>query len=79
MSGYTDWSLDVYGDIICNGETLFTPINANSGDIALAIAAPDLLEALIYIEGLAIADDVRDLPTIAATARAAIAKARGES
>lgn len=45
----------------------------------LIAAAPDLLEALTYIEGLAMADDVRDLPTIAATARAAIAKARGES
>lgn len=44
----------------------------------LQLVNTDLLEALTYIEGLAMADDVRDLTTIAATARAAIAKATGE-
>lgn len=36
-----------------------------------------LLEALSYIEGLAMADEPRDLPTIATTAREAIAKVGG--
>lgn len=36
-----------------------------------------LLEALSYIEGLAMADEPRDLPTIAKTAHEAIAKAEG--
>lgn len=38
-------------------------------------AAPELLEALHYIEGLALAEESRDLPTIAQAARAAISKA----
>ena len=45
----------------------------------LIAAAPDLLEALLQIEGLALADEPRDLPTIAEIARAAIAKATGTS
>lgn len=36
-----------------------------------------LLEALSYIEGLAMADEPRDLPTIATTAHEAIAKVGG--
>lgn len=38
-----------------------------------------LLEAVRYIEGLALADEARDLPTIAQTAGAAIAKAEGKA
>lgn len=38
-------------------------------------AAPELLEALHHIEGLALAEESRDLPTIAQAARAAISKA----
>lgn len=37
----------------------------------------ELLEALRYIEGVAMADEPRDLPTIVTTARDAIAKAEG--
>ena len=44
----------------------------------LIAAAPELLHALRYIEGLAMADEPRDLPTIAQAARAAIAKATGQ-
>lgn len=47
------------------------------GDCLIA-AAPELLHALRYIEGLAMADEPRDLPTIAQAAREAIAKATGE-
>lgn len=44
----------------------------------LIAAAPDLLSALQYIEGLAMADDFRDMSTILSMARYAIAKATGE-
>lgn len=37
----------------------------------------EMLTALRYIEGLALADEIRDLPTILQTASAAIAKATG--
>ena len=50
--------------------------NANARLIA---AAPELLKALRYIAGMALADEPRDLPTIAETARSAIAKATGQS
>ena len=43
----------------------------------LIAAAPDMLKALEYIEGMALANEPRDLKTIAQTARAAIAKATG--
>lgn len=39
----------------------------------------DLLKALDYIEGLALANESRDLPTIAATARKSSLKARGQA
>jgi hypothetical protein len=45
----------------------------------LHAANHELLEALRYIEGLALADQARDLPTIAQTAGAAIAKAEGKA
>lgn len=44
----------------------------------LIAAAPELLEALRHIEGVAMADEPRDLPGIVQTARAAIAKATGQ-
>lgn len=44
----------------------------------LIAAAPEMLEALRHIEGVAMADEPRDLPGIVQTARAAIAKATGE-
>ena len=44
----------------------------------LMTAAPELVKALRYIEGLALADEPRDLPTIARIAHEAIAKATGD-
>ena len=41
----------------------------------LIASAPELLDALRYIESVALANDPRDLPSIAEKARAAIAKA----
>ena len=38
-----------------------------------------LLQMMRYIEGLALTDEARDLPTIAQTAGAAIAKAEGKA
>ena len=46
--------------------------------VALKEQRDELLEALEHIEGLAMADDWRDLPEIVRIARAAIAKAEGE-
>lgn len=49
-----------------------------SESVALLVAQRDeLLEALKHIEGVAMADEWRDLPEIAKHARAAIAKAEG--
>lgn len=44
----------------------------------LIAAALDLLDALRHIEGVAMADEPRDLPGIVQTARSAIAKATGD-
>ena len=54
------------------------PSGDEEADARLIAAAPDLLDALRHIEGVAMADEPRDLPGIAHTARAAIAKATGE-
>lgn len=47
--------------------------------VALKEQRDGLLEALEHVEGLAMADDWRDLPEIVRIARAAIAKATGET
>jgi hypothetical protein len=48
-------------------------------DYQLMAAAPELLAALRYIEGLAMSDDPRDLPSIIDIACAAIAKATAQT
>ena len=48
-------------------------------DARLIASAPEMLEALRYIEGVAMADEPRDLPGIVKTARAAIAKATAKT
>lgn len=53
------------------------PSGDEEADARLIAAAPELLEALRYIEGVALADDPRDLPGIVQTARAAITQATG--
>ena len=67
----------VHGVSKRRGESAYSEMfEANARLIA---AAPELLDALRYIEGVALANEPRDLPTIAAKARAAIAKATGET
>jgi hypothetical protein len=68
---------------VCNfgDDTTYYPSKGeppNDADARLIAAAPELLEALRHIEGVALADEPRDLPGIVQTARAAIAKATGE-
>jgi hypothetical protein len=46
-------------------------------DLMLIASAPELLASLEHILGVAMADEPRDLPGIAKTAREAIAKAKG--
>lgn len=89
MSIGEHWSVDGYNDIVCNGETLFSIINASSDEINKAIAAPNLLVALeaamAFIDSHSADPDItaemseKYAALQAANPQAAIAKARGES
>jgi len=74
LSGHSSHICDIDSDDWDNPDGDKGTCLANARLIA---AAPDLLAALRYIEGVALADEPRDLPGIAQTARAAIAKATG--
>ena len=71
--------LDNSGGLVARLPATEWDIEKQDDNARLIAAAPELLEVLRYIEGVALANEPRDLPTIAAKARAAIDKATGET
>lgn len=71
-------STDLLENIVITGDTIASRFNSRAKyEREITRQRDELLAALKHIEGLALADEWRDLPEIAKQARAAIAKAEG--